>query len=245
MRARLPDVVAHRGGTPNFGENSLSAFRWASTIGVQQVELDVHASADRKIVVIHDATIDQTTCGKGPVEAHTAAELSAIRLRGMKEGVPTLEDVLSALAPGDMRIRIELKKSAAGAYYPGLDTQLMEIVEGQGLKDRVVIMCFDLEPLKIFSRAGYETSLSYSRVYRPEQPPLDALLPRLKDEGVRDIGVSFAELKADMIERTNTAGLSIGVWTVNGVSRLSYWLGMPVSYVLTDQAELARQLRTS
>ena len=243
MPARLPDVVAHRGGTPHYGENSLSAFRWALRSGARQVEFDVHASADDRIVVIHDATLDQTTSGTGPVQAHTAAALSAIPLRGMTEGVPTLEDVLTVFAPGDIRIRIELKKNAAGTYYPGLDRRLMETVERMGLRDRVVIMCFDLDPLKPFCRAGYETSLSYSRVHRPEQPPLNALLPQLSSEGVRDIGISFAELKPDMIRCTNAAGLSVGVWTVNGLSRLAYWLGIPVSYVLTDQVELAQQLR--
>lgn len=234
-----PDIVAHRGGTSVYGENALSAFRWAVGIGAQQVELDVHLSSDGTLMVIHDANLDQTTLGKGPVDRMTAAELQKIKLRGYDEEIATLQSVLEALAPSTLRIRIELKKNASGIYPAGLDRCVMEMVEAHGLKQRVTIMCFDIEPLRGFCKAGYETSMSYARVYRPAQPAIDQLLPILKDEGIGDLGVSFAELSLAMIDKIRAADKTVGVWTVNGVSRLNYWLRMPVSYVLTDQPDVA------
>ena len=87
---------AHRGlhgeGAP---ENSMAAFLRAREHGFG-VELDVHLTADRELVVIHDSEIERM-CGRaGVVEEMTLSELCECRLLGTDQGIPTFDEALSA-----------------------------------------------------------------------------------------------------------------------------------------------------
>ena len=85
--------IAHRGAKGYFPENTISAFEKAFELGCDGIELDVHLSADGKIIVIHDATIDRTTNGKGLV---TDLTLEFIKSAGFPNAqIPTLDDVIA------------------------------------------------------------------------------------------------------------------------------------------------------
>ena len=62
-----PLVFAHRGGGGLFPENTLEAFKYSVKLGVDVLELDVHATSDGKLVVLHDADVERTTDGQGNV----------------------------------------------------------------------------------------------------------------------------------------------------------------------------------
>src|SRR5262245_48572737 len=93
---RKPLIFGHRGAKGEAPENTLSGFSYARSVGVEAFELDVHLSADHELMVIHDATVDRTTNGNGPVAGFTAAELAALDARagfaawGVPVGVPRL-----------------------------------------------------------------------------------------------------------------------------------------------------------
>ena len=63
MLTNLPNplIIAHRGYSSNYPENTLAAFKAAVDIGAHMIELDVSLSEDRQLVVIHDETVDRTT----------------------------------------------------------------------------------------------------------------------------------------------------------------------------------------
>src|SRR4030095_6396748 len=107
-------IAAHRGGSALWPENSLLAFQSAIALGSDLLELDVHQSRDGVVAVIHDATVERTTDGRGAVAALAAAELRRLRLRGpdgapTAEHVPTLDEVLAAAAPSHVGLLIEVK----------------------------------------------------------------------------------------------------------------------------------------
>ncbi|HTZ08190.1 MAG TPA: glycerophosphodiester phosphodiesterase family protein, partial [Acidimicrobiales bacterium] len=76
--ARRVLTYAHQCGAWEAPSSTLFALRRALDLGVTGIELDVHATADRRLVVCHDATVDRTTDGHGPVHAHTLEELRAL-----------------------------------------------------------------------------------------------------------------------------------------------------------------------
>jgi len=107
-----PRTVGHRGARALAPENTLRAFELAIERGLDMVELDVHLSHDREVVVIHDATVRRD--GRlVPVASQSAAELAAIDL-GEEQGVPRLTDVF-ALARGRIGVYVELKGPGTGA----------------------------------------------------------------------------------------------------------------------------------
>ena len=64
-------AVAHRGASAYEPENTLRSFRRA-------IELDVHLSRDGHVVIMHNATVDETTNGRGGIRDMTLEELKRL-----------------------------------------------------------------------------------------------------------------------------------------------------------------------
>jgi glycerophosphoryl diester phosphodiesterase len=100
---------AHRGASGYAPENSLAAFRLAMAMGAAMCELDVQQTADDRLVVMHDDTLERTTNGKGNVWEMTLAELQRFDAgvwfdqRFAGETLPSLEQVFE-LVRGKMNL---------------------------------------------------------------------------------------------------------------------------------------------
>lgn len=107
-------IAAHRGASLTHPENTLAAFREAIRLGVHQIEFDVRAAQDGQLVVIHDASVDRTTNGRGRVEDLPLDEIRRLdagrwkswRYRG--ERVPTLVETLRIM-PRNIWLNIHVK----------------------------------------------------------------------------------------------------------------------------------------
>src|SRR5215207_5148781 len=99
-------IYAHRGASVDHPENTLRAFRHALALGVDGIELDVHATADGIPVVIHDRDIRRTTTGVGYVDEIPLAWLQTFDA-GAGERVPSLAEVL-ALVGDAARLDVEI-----------------------------------------------------------------------------------------------------------------------------------------
>ena len=108
--------MAHRGASAYAPENTFSASDKASSLGVDQVELDVPFSGDGHIVVIHDDSLDRTTNGSGPVSAYSLNQLPALDAGSWfapeytGERIPPLGEVLEPYR-GRLYLHIEIKGS--------------------------------------------------------------------------------------------------------------------------------------
>jgi glycerophosphoryl diester phosphodiesterase len=67
--------IAHQGGEIEAPSNTMFAFKTALEKGSEVLELDVHATSDGELVVLHDATVDRTTNGSGQVDEMTLEEI--------------------------------------------------------------------------------------------------------------------------------------------------------------------------
>ena len=120
-RCRMaPLIIAHRGDSAHFPENTLAAFRSALNLQADLVEFDVQCTKDGQVVVIHDASVDRTTNGRGRVRDMTVAEVQALSagypLRFgnafAAERIPTLGEALETLK-GRGRPMIEIKSDSS------------------------------------------------------------------------------------------------------------------------------------
>ena len=107
LEAQARPIIAHRGASGEFPENTLLAFEQAMAQGADALELDVRITADGVPVVIHDATVDRTTNGRGYVRDLSARALAALDA-GRGERIPTIDQVLEAFP--DVPVIIELKE---------------------------------------------------------------------------------------------------------------------------------------
>ena len=96
-------LCAHRGAMDTHPENTLSAFREAIRCGAHMIEFDVQLTKDRKLVVIHDTTVDRTTDGKGKVSDLTLKKIRQLDAGAWKspefagEKIPTLQETLAVM----------------------------------------------------------------------------------------------------------------------------------------------------
>lgn len=119
-------VIAHRGASSYAPENTLAAFDLAVEMGARHVELDVHETRDGRVVVLHDATLDRTTDGAGPVAERDWAEVRALdagawfgpQFSGQR--VPAFEEVLERYR-GMLRLHVEIKGRSEGLVRKSLD----------------------------------------------------------------------------------------------------------------------------
>jgi glycerophosphoryl diester phosphodiesterase len=75
---RQPLNIAHQGGEIEAPSDTLHAFKTAKRKGADMLETDVHLTADGRVVVLHDETVDRTTNGSGSVEQMTLAEVKRL-----------------------------------------------------------------------------------------------------------------------------------------------------------------------
>jgi len=128
---------AHRGlHGPKVPENSLAAFDRAIEQGYG-IELDVRMTQDGDVIVFHDSTLDRMTNARGEVMRMSAAQLSAICLKGSKETLQTLHDVLRRVA-GRVPVLIEVKASG-NTYLPACFAVRRAL---EGYRGKVAVMSF-------------------------------------------------------------------------------------------------------
>lgn len=244
-----PRAYAHRGwhtGDLTGCENTLAAFSRAVEEGFAYLELDVHASADGVAVIHHDERLDRTTDAGGRIDAHTAAELDAVRVGG-REPIPRLAQVLAAL-PGT-RITIELKSAAAVA-------PTLAAVAAADAWDRVCLGGFDQSWLDAARRGG-GTRLCTSMARRDGlalrvRAWLDALpgplsaLPSLPLAGdVAHVPVTAGPLRivdAAFLRTAHARGREVHVWTVDRPAQMRLLLDLGVDGLLTDRPDLLRDV---
>ena len=117
--AKVSQIVAHRGAATTHPENTLAAFREAIRVGATATECDVRTSKDGKLFLLHDATLDRTSNGKGIATRLPLAELKKLDAgtwfnpRYGQERIPTLAEALS-LCRGKIDLLLDLKEQGQG-----------------------------------------------------------------------------------------------------------------------------------
>jgi len=107
-------ISAHRGAMNTHPENTLPAFEEAVRLQAQMIELDVRMTKDKKLVILHDETVDRTTNGTGKIEDLTLQKVKQLDAGSWKSGefkdvkIPTFSEAL-AVMPNDIWLNVHLK----------------------------------------------------------------------------------------------------------------------------------------
>lgn len=222
-------TIGHRGVMGVEPENTLRSFIRAEREGLDEIELDLHLTSDGALVVMHDATVDRTTDGTGPITEHTLD-----RLRGLDAGdgerVPLFEEVLDATSAP---LQTEIKDPAAARA-------LAETVRRRGLLDRITVSSFHDEALREVSERlpGVRTALVASRYGND-------VLDRAKALGAGMVCLKLPRLTLELVERCREAGVRVIAWVVNTPRDLALARALGVDGGTTDQPEIKRAVEAS
>ncbi len=245
-----PLLAAHRGGALLWPENSLLAFRSAVALGADYLELDVHATRDGQVVVIHDPTLDRTTTGAGPVRDRTLAELRPLRLKDREgrvtaEPIPSLDEVLAVAAAGDRRLLLEIKVDPERRRYPGIEETVLAALDRRGMTARTIVMAFERETWQRVRelRPDVKAGALYSgRSLERQGTTLPRALEEARAAGVAFLGLHQALIDPATVGAARAAGLLLGAWTVNERDALARVIRDGVGVVITDRPDLAKEL---
>lgn len=237
-------IFAHRGYSAKYPENTLAAFRAAAQLPIHGVELDVHLTKDRQIVVIHDELVKRTSNGKGYVKDLTLEQLreydfgSWFSEEFAGEKIPTLHEVLTIFKDTHHRINIELKSDIF--IYPLLEEMVLKEVESFQFEDRVILSSFDHEAVAKIARLApdienapiFSTMILHVADYQ-KTIPAKALHVPLTSAVRRPV--------LDAIQR----GSVVRVWTVNKVEKLDVLKEIGVDGIFTDEPEKMMEYMSS
>jgi len=250
--AAPPLVIAHRGASGHQPEHTFAAYDTALAMGADYLELDLHLTKDRVLVVLHDDTLDRTLRGpaaycRGPIAEKTLGDLlhcdAGIWKRKDAAGarVPTLDAVLSRYA-GRARFYIEIKHPAEA---PGMESALIGLLRANRLlphdpgNTTVIVQSFDADSLRqLHARAP---ALPLVQLFeRGEIPqPLAATLAALK-EYAAGIGPNHEDVNAELVGAAHREGLVVHPWTVNDPAEMQRLSELGVNGFFTDYPDRAR-----
>jgi glycerophosphoryl diester phosphodiesterase len=220
-------VVAHRGASGEYPENTLLAFARGLEQGADAVELDVRVSADGVPVVLHDATLDRTTGARGPLAHRTAAELSRVDA-GAGQCVPTVAQVLERFPATPLLLEIK----EAWAAEP-----LLAVLRAHGAARRVVVGSLDAPALQPFRGSGIAraaTRVEVAAAWLWARLGLGMRLPAFGLLSVPERSGRLRVVDGPFVARARRARVPVHVWTVNDRAAAERLGRLGVNGIITD-----------
>ncbi|MGW7356733.1 glycerophosphodiester phosphodiesterase [Streptomyces sp. NPDC054802] len=217
-------TIGHRGVMGVEPENTLRSFVCAEQSGMDAIELDLHLSKDGALAVMHDAEVDRTTDGKGPIAEKTLAELRQLDAGG-GERVPVFEEVLDAVRSP---LQAEIKDVAAARA-------LAEVMRRRDLVPRVEVSSFHDEAIAEISALvpGVRTVLIASRWGAD-------VVDRARAVGAHSLALNIRRLTLETVEHAHAEGLGVIGWVVNTQDHLRLVRALALDGATTDYPEIRR-----
>lgn len=252
---------AHQGGAWEGPSSTVHALRQALSLGVPAIELDVHATKDRHLVVCHDETVDRTTQGSGNICDLTLEELGSLdnaywwapgadvspgldpgeyplRGRAPKDrscGIATLDEVLELLEGVVVNLDIKRTAPAVEPYEELLAATLRRFGRGED----TIVASFNDVAITAFRRFAPDVptslaTLETAEFYRSVHAGTEA--PRTEAVALQ-VPRTFGELVVvdeEFVARAHAAQLAVHVWTINDPEEMRALLDLGVDGLISD-----------
>ncbi len=229
--APAPLIVGHRGAvSTTVPENTLASMRYAAG-AADVLEFDLRFTADRAIVLMHDATLDRTTNCTGQVSAWTLGDLRA-QCSVQGEPIPTFDEVASFAAGVSVTIAPELKPAGLS---DGDLTAVDSVIDAHGLAGRTYVQSFYPEYVPRMLAIDGRVRM----VYLATSPPA-AQTVRAAGAGV--LGLQQSQLTPALVASYHGSGLRVWTWTARTTAALQSARAVRVDAVVTDIPREARAL---
>ena len=237
-----PALIAHRGGGTHAPENTLAAIRFGQSLGYGMHEIDVKLSKDEVEFLLHDASLERTTNGKGRSCERTWEELCAFdaglwhseAFRG--ERLASFEAAARALQEKGTRINVEIKPS------PGFEART-----GEKVAEAAARLWRDAPVRPLLSSFSFE-ALMAAKGAAPHLPRgfltkdiVAADWQRLDELEAHAVHTDFRTFQMENLARAHDKGLRVLLYTVNDPERARSYFDAGIDSIVTDNlVEFAR-----
>lgn len=247
-----PRVIAHRGASAKFPENTMLSFRKAIKRGADWIEMDVQRSKDGRLVVFHDWSLRRTTNVEKEfpkLKSPSVGDLSYKKLRKLDAGkwkkkkfkgakIPPLKQVLKLGKKHDVKMLVELKNPGR---YPHVTKKTLKLFNQLNLmkhghkNDRVQLQSFNKRTMRYAARRSPKVEIG---LLYPDPP---VTLKRLR--WAQNINAYHREVERKYIRRAQRDhNIRVYVWTVNGNRGIKRAMRMNANGIITDRPKHTRKM---
>ena len=232
-----PKLVAHRGLSSLYPENTTSAFYGAAKYGFDAFELDIHTTKDGEWVVIHDDDVDHMTDGTGEVESFTLEEILRLNIdngshieeeeiKSLALRIPTLRQTLDICKEWNIPPVIEIKKCDIT-----LLPTLKDLLDEYEISDKAVIISFNKEYLEAYRSLDKDAEILYL-ANEPTKEDIDWCIEN-------DFGINFnmwlLYKTFDAIRYARQKDVTIAAWTVDNTFFADIMVLFGAEYITTNK----------
>lgn len=240
----MTGIIAHRGYSKLFPENTMLAFKEAAKFDITGIELDVQLSSDGHVVICHDEMIDRTSNGTGFIKDMTLAELKTFYFYGKFQGqveenediqLPTLSEFFEWFKPLDIMVNIELKTNIF--RYDGLVEKVNDLIQSFDLNDRVVLSSFQHHTMNNAKKVNPDLKtglLTISGILNPGD--------YMASHGHEFYHPFFMTLESEDFDNLAANNIGINTYTVNRAEDMEKLITAKVTNMITDDVALGLQV---
>lgn len=245
--AQAIEIVAHRGYSAKAPENTVAAFSAGWKAGTDACELDLHLTADDKVIICHDKDTKRTTgvmkvIAKTPLDELRTLDAGVWKGEQWKgEKLPTLDESIGSMPEGSQRFFLEIK--CGKEVVPALTR---ELERWRSREKQLAFISFDYEALGAAKKAMPWMKcyfLSGAKDKKKQPRSLAQVITMTKSAGLDglDLGLDWPWSKS-MVEQIHAAGLKLYGYTANKPEDIQRLAEAGVDGITTDDPVLAKQL---
>jgi glycerophosphoryl diester phosphodiesterase len=233
-------ISAHRGDSEKFPENTVEAFLAGISAGADWLELDIRYTADRQLVVIHDAVTGRVA-DKDLIVAETSlAELKkldfAFQFRKRNPGtpvsrIPTLREVLIA-AGGKDDVGISIQPKNTGAEGKKAVEETISLAKELGMLEFIGFNDGQLDLMRLVKEKNPKIPVFYD-IFSPN---LEHLKEALK-YGFESLICFKDNITQEWVDAVHSTNIIPGAWTVDSADEFKKLYQMGVKRFYTDCPE--------
>lgn len=251
-------VLAHRGFSGRYPENTMLAFEKAAELPIDGLEMDIHATKDGVLVISHDDSVERMTNGEGKIEEYTLAELKKLDAgyrftpdggqtypyRGQGLTIPTMEEVLQRFT--DLWINVDIKQHDRQAVekfcaliskYDAHEQLCVGSFSSEAVQHfrkvcpNVVSLATLKEIAQLFVLNKFHLERWYDGGYPVQVSPQDTRL-----------GITFDVVTPRFLEAAHNRNTAVHLWTINEKSEMKRFIEWGVDGIITNYPDRALAL---
>ncbi|NSZ19912.1 glycerophosphodiester phosphodiesterase family protein [Agrobacterium vitis] len=237
-------IASHRGGTLEYGDSTPCGFSATALMRLEEVEFDVHPTADGGIVVHHDPTLEGTTDRSGVIVDLTLDKVKAATINYSAGGHPlTLEELCALYVQSEVDFRCEIKSGVDGRPYTDFVPKVIKTLSQNGMLERTVFSSFLIHALDHLAAATDRPRLWLISPPVLRQVGIESVIELCNTHRIPEVGVHIDTADAMLARAVQAAGLHFGCWAAHLPEQIDKALALGVKVFTTDRPTLAIAMR--
>jgi glycerophosphoryl diester phosphodiesterase len=227
------EFIAHRGASSEAPENTLASVKLAWKVDADAVEVDIHLSGDKKIVVIHDSNTKRTSGQDHIIRDTNSDELRKLDVGSFKnakyrnEKIPFLKEVIRTIPQGK-KLVVEIK--CKSEILPFLE----EIVNRSGKKARLVFIAFDWNTIVDTKRMFPKNKCYWLSSNRKD---VLSKLDGFSESGLDGLNLNYSVIDETIVTMAKKSGIEVLAWTVDDPIEAKRLIKLGITRITTNKPD--------